>query len=492
MNPALPVDEESPILDLRSWLEQVRQLGKLKEVQGASWDLEVGTLTDLNVKSRKWTLLFDEIQDYPPGYRVVTGALLDSGRVALSLGFSPDLDDRQLVTALRQRLAGARTNLDRFPPHTLSTAPFLENRCEGSKVDLTKFPAMKWHERDGGRYLGTADAIITRDPDSGWVNVGTYRLMVHDQRSLGIHVNVSHHGRLHAEKYWAKGENCPVAISLGQHPVIGLVGGMEVPVEICEYDYVGSLLERRYPVVMGPVTGLPIPADSEIVLEGYITQELREEGPYGEFVGYYAGGEVSSPVVQVEAVYFREDPIVLGTAAGRPPYDYSYYRCPFRAAMLWNALEAAGLRGIRGVWCHEAGYSRALTVVSMQPAYQGHAEQTGLVASQLPEGAFGGKYVVVVDDDIDPTSKDEVLWAICSRTDPALDIEFIRNSWGMNLDPMVQRGPGVGLNELRMSRAIINACRPFERTLRGDFPEVVETSPSIKESVLSKWGDLLG
>ncbi len=89
MNPALPVDEESPILDLRSWLEQVRQLGKLKEVQGASWDLEVGTLTDLNVKSRKWTLLFDEIQDYPPGYRVVTGSLLDSGRVALSLGFSP-------------------------------------------------------------------------------------------------------------------------------------------------------------------------------------------------------------------------------------------------------------------------------------------------------------------------------------------------------------------------------------------------------------------
>ena len=83
MNPALPVDEESPILDLRSWLEQVRQLGKLKEVQGASWDLEVGTLTDLNVKSRKWTLLFDEIQDYPPGYRVVTGSLLDSGRVAL-------------------------------------------------------------------------------------------------------------------------------------------------------------------------------------------------------------------------------------------------------------------------------------------------------------------------------------------------------------------------------------------------------------------------
>ena len=218
---------------------------------------------------------------------------------------------------------------------------------------------MKWHERDGGRYLGTLDAVITRGPDSGWVNVGTYRLMVHDQRRLGIYMNVSHHGRVHAEKYWAEGKACPVAISLGNHPLIGLVAGMEVPLEVCEYDYLGSLLERPYPVVKGPVTGLPIPADSEIVLEGHITSELKKEGPYGEFVGYYAGGEMASPVVEVEAVYFRENPIVLGTASGRPPYDYSYYRCPFRAAMLWNALETAGLRGIRGVWCHEPGYSRA-------------------------------------------------------------------------------------------------------------------------------------
>ena len=491
MKPAQPVPEESPILDLRSWLEQVRQIGKLRDVQGASWNEEVGALTDLNAKSRKWTLLFDEIQDYPRGYRVLTGSLLDSSRVALTLSFSPELDDQQLVQTLRQSLAAAQTSLDRFPPQVLSTAPFLENRCEGSEVDMTRFPAMKWHEHDGGRYLGTLDAVITRDPDSGWVNLGTYRIMVHDQRRLGIHMNVSHHGRLHAEKYWAKGEACPVAISLGHQPVIGLVAGMEVPVEICEYDYLGSLLERRYPVVMGPVTGLPIPADSEIVVEGHITQELEKEGPYGEFMGYYAGGELRSPVIQVEAVYFRENPIVLGTGSGRPPYDYSYYRCPFRAAMLWNALQAAGLSGIRGVWCHEAGYSRALTVISMQPAYKGHAEQAGFLASQLPEGAFGGKYVVVVDDDIDPTNTDDVLWAICSRTDPALDIEFIRNSWGMNLDPMVQKTPGSGLSELRMSRAIINACRPFERTLRGDFPEVVEPSPSMKETVLSKWGDLL-
>jgi UbiD family decarboxylase len=477
--------------DLRDWIEQVREMEMLKEIPGASWDLEVGVLTDLNVKSRKWTLLFDQIEDYPAGYRLLTGCLIDAGRVALTLGLSPELNDLQLVAALRPKLGQVDSNLDRFPVVEVSAAPFLKNRRQGSEVNIKAFPSMMWHEKDGGRYLGTVDAVVTRDPDSDWVNVGTYRLMVHDEQHLGTHINVSHHARLHAEKYWARGEDCPVAISLGHHPLISLLASMEVPAGVCEYDYAGSLTGSRYPVVKGPVTGLPVPADSEIVMEGYLTRELRNEGPFGEFMGYYAGGTIKNPVIKVEAVYFRDDPIILGAAGGRPPYDYSYYRCPLRAAMLWNALEAAGVSGIKGVWCHEAGYSRALTVLALEQAYMGHAEQVGHLAAQLPEGVFGGKYVVVVDADIDPSDTDQVLWAICSRTDPAENIEFIRNSWGMNLDPMVKMKPDSRLGELRMSRAIINACRPFDRAIRGDFPEVVEPSPEMKEKVHAKWKDIL-
>jgi UbiD family decarboxylase len=477
--------------DLRDWLEQVERLGRLKKIPGASWNLEVGVLTDLNVKSRKWTLLFDEIEDYPAGYRLLTGCLIDAARVALTLGMSPELNDLQLVEALRPVLDQVGSSIGQFPSIEVSDAPFLKNRQEGSEVNIEAFPSMLWHEKDGGRYLGTVDAVVTRDPDSDWVNVGTYRMMVHDERHLGTHINTSHHARLHAEKYWSRGEDCPVAISLGQHPLISLLAGMEVPVGVCEYDYAGILTGRRYPVVKGPVTGLPIPADSEIVLEGYLTQELKGEGPFGEFMGYYAGGTIENPVVKVEAVYFRDDPILLGTAGGRPPYDYSYYRCPLRAAMLWNALESSGVSGIQGAWCHEAGYSRAWTVLALEQAYMGHAEQVGHLAAQLPEGIFGGKYVVVVDTDIDPTDIDQVLWAICSRTDPAENIEFIRNSWGMNLDPMVKIGPDSRLGELRMSRAIINACRPFDRAIRGDFPEVVEPSAEMKEKVFEKWKEIL-
>jgi UbiD family decarboxylase len=417
----------------------------------------------------------------------LTGSLLDAGRVALTFGLDPSVSDRELVELLRARLSGLREKLSRYRAVRVEESPLFENAAEGAGVDVTRFPAPLWHEHDGGRYLGTADAVVTRDPDTGWVNVGTYRAMVHAPDRVGIFINVSHHGRLHAEKYWRRGEKCPVVVSLGHHPLIFSIAGLEVPAGFSEFDYAGALAERPYPVVEGPLTGLPIPADSEVALEGYITAELRSEGPYGEFLGYYAGGAMENPVIVVAAVYHRNRPIILGTAAGRPPYDYSYFRCPIRSAMLWNALESAGVPGIQGVWCHEAGYSRALNVVSIKQAHAGHAVQAAHLAAQLREGVFGGKYVVVVDEDIDPTDLRDVVWAVCSRTDPVKSIALIPDAMGINLDPMVERGEETPLENLRMSRALIYACRPMERVLRGDFPRVVESSPEIREAVRQKW-----
>ena len=476
--------------DLRAWIDAVQKLGKLREVRGATWKLEIGTLTDLNAKGPKWTLLFDEIDGYLPGYRLLTGSLLDARRVALTVGLSPRLTDRELAESLRGRLRGVRDKLPQYRAVQVKESPLFENAAEGTAVDITRFPAPLWHEHDGGRYLGTADAVVTRDPDTGWVNVGTYRSMVHARDRLGVFINVSHHGRLHAEKYWQRGEKCPVAVSFGHHPLIFALAGLEVPAGFSEFDYAGALAERPYSVVEGPVTGLPIPADSEVAIEGYISPELRSEGPYGEFLGYYAGGAMQNPVIEVTAVYHRDQPIILGTDAGRPPYDYSYFRCPVRSAMLWNALESASVRGIQGVWCHEAGYSRAFTVVSIKQTHAGHAVQVAHLAAELPEAVFGGKYVVVVDEDIDPTSLEDVVWAICSRTDPVKSIAFIPDASGINLDPMVEHEGETRLEGLRMSRGLIYACRPMDRLLSGTFPRVVESSVEIREAVRKKWSAL--
>jgi UbiD family decarboxylase len=267
---------------------------------------------------------------------------------------------------------------------------------------------------------------------------------------------------------------------------------MELPSGVSELDVVEQLCGERYDTVPGPVTGLPIPVDSEIVVEGYLSEGTVEEGPYGEFLGYYAGGTMQTPTIDIEAVYHRDDPILLSTCAGVPPYDYSYFRCPFRSAMLLEQLHQAGVPGVVGAWCHEAGYSRALNVVSIDQKYYGHAQQAGMVASQSRAGAFGGKYTIVVDEDVDPANLEEVMWAVCTRTDPAESIEFIRTSWGMALDPMVERGPEDALNELSMSRAIINACRPLRRANRGDWPNVVTVPAEVAQRVLARYSDVLG
>lgn len=474
--------------DLREWVESVRGLGLLKEIRGADWNLEIGAITDMNAKAGKHTLLFDAIKGHPEGHRVLTGALLDRTRVALSLGLPAPATDMDLVRNLRMKLNFALASAEKFPVQRVSEPPFLANVQKGNDIDLLSFPAPLWFEDDGGRYIGTADMVVTRDPDSGWVNVGTYRAMIQDRRTLGILMEGSRHGRFHMQKYFDKGQPCPVAISFGHHPALFLLSGTEVPQGLSEFNVAGAMTGEPYRVFEGPVTGLPIPADSELVIEGFLLDERHDEGPFGEFMGYYAGGVIKGPVIKVEALYHRDRPILLGTCAGRPPYDYSYFRCPMRSALIWDVLEKAGIPNVTGVWCHEAGYSRAFTVVSIKQAFAGHARQAAYVACQCRPGAFAGRYVVVVDDDIDPAQLNDVVWAMCSRSDPATGIEIIRESLGTPLDPIAARNADKRITEYTSSRALILACKPFGMQIRGEFPKVVEAGEELKARV---WKEFL-
>ncbi|MGH2638648.1 MAG: UbiD family decarboxylase, partial [Rhabdochlamydiaceae bacterium] len=452
-------------LDLRVWIDHIKQLGLLKEVKGAEVDLEIGVVTELNPKRRKYCLLFDEIKGYQKGFRVLTGSLLDAKRVAYTFGFPENVNNGQLAKLFREKTAQANMPSGIIPPRYVSDAAFYQNVKKGQDVNMKIFPSPKWHEHDGGRYIGTADCVVTKDPETGDVHAGVYRAMVLGENELGIYLDTGHSANIDSKKYWKLGKPCPVVMTFGNHPLIFAVAGLDVTMN--KFTYAGSLMGKPYTLVNGPITGLPIPSDSEIVVEGHILDSRHEEGPFGEFMGYYASGVTSSPVVRVDAIYYRNDPIILGTAPGVPPYDYSYYRCPMRAAVLWDILEKAGIRSVNGVWCHEEGASRALTVISLHQDYAGHARQAGYVACQSRAGSVGGKYVVVVDDDIDPTNLREVVWAICTRTDPATTNDVIRGTQATLLDPMTERTPETRIEEGTNSRQIIIACRPFSRLIRG-------------------------
>ncbi len=474
--------------DLRTWLEKVEKARGLARVDGAHWKHEIGCLADLNLKTSKkpLALLFDNIRDYPPGYRLLSCSLSTADRVAITLGLPVGLSDLELLRVVREKLFEWNEAMDRFEPQKVQSGPVMENVHKGDEVNMWEFPSPKWHELDGGRYIGTGDAVITRDPDSGEVNLGTYRVQVHDKNTLGFYVSPGHHGRLHREKWHAAGKACPVAMSFGHHPLYFGVGCVALP-QGAEYRYVGAIKGEPVKVIEEEVTGLPIPADAEIVIAGFSPPDKeRQEGPFGEWTGYYASKDRPAPIVEVERVYHRSGPILLGSQNSIPPSDSNYYSDLMRSARLYTELIRAGIPDVVGVWAGLQMMAVYFITVSIKQRYAGHARQAALVASQsLAGGAYHGRYVVVVDDDIDPSNTQEVLWAMCTRVDPATDIDILRRYWSTPMDPTIRKPSNAFFN----SRAIIDACKPFEWI--NDFPKEIRNSAPLIDETKQKWAHLL-
>jgi 4-hydroxy-3-polyprenylbenzoate decarboxylase len=210
--------------------------------------------------------------------------------------------------------------------------------------------------------------------------------------------------------------------------------------------------------------------------------ETQLEGPFGEFMGYYASEASQQPVIHVKRVYFRNDPIITLAIPSRPPSNFTLARSAVKASMIWDECEKAGLAGVEGVWCHEAGAGRLFNVISIKQKYPGHAKQAGMLAANCQSGAYAGRWVVVVDDDIDPSNIFDVIWAMSTRCDPPSDIDYIRRHWSTPLDPMLFQPPWEN------NRAVVDACRPW--AMLGKFPAVAEASPALKAQVMSRWSHL--
>jgi UbiD family decarboxylase len=473
--------------DLRTWLDEVERRGQLQHVQGASVDYEIGAVTDLNAKQRGPALLFEEIPGFEGAGRVLSCSLGSSVRLSLALGLDPENDDhtivRELVGKPGQWLAGTRD----FPPRVVASGPVNERVLGPGEFDMTTYPAPLWHEGDGGHYLGTGCCVITRDPGDGTINVGTYRVAVHGPDRLGVFIEPIHHGAIHLQKHHEQGQPCPIAVSFGHSPIVHLASSMPMPYGVSELDYAGSMTGEPLEVIEGEVTGLPIPAHAELVIEGWVHPgDMEDEGPFGEFTGYFAGGRHPRPVIRVERVYQRAEPIVYGSLPGRPPFDHSYWRAVIESSMLLDRLTASGVPEVRGVWKHEAGSANFWTVVSIKQRYAGHARQAGMIAALASEGASMGRYVIVVDEDVDPRDLEQVIWAVSTRTDPTESIQIVERTPTNPLDPMLLDLDGPWWK----SRAIIDACRPFHR--RDDFAKVVDVSPELAEQVRARWGEQLG
>jgi 4-hydroxy-3-polyprenylbenzoate decarboxylase len=468
--------------DLRGWLDCAEEIGELKIVRGAPLDPDAGQIAEmLHHTDESPAVLMDEFPGYPKGYRILINANGNRRRLALTLGLPLTVGKMELMDAWERKIA----DLKPLPVNCVETGPVLENVIEGDAVDVTKFPVPLWHEQDGGRYIGTGVPNITRDPDTGFVNLGVYRSMIHDAKRVGCYISPGKHGRVHRDKYFERGEPCPIALVVGGDLSLFIAGSVELPDDMCEYEWAGGMRGRAYDVIKEKYTGLPIPAEAEIVLAGFVhpTERLKE-GPFGEWTGYYASSHRPEPFVEVKAIYHRNNPILLGVPPNKPPYEPHRFRAYLRSALLKRTLEQAGVPDVTGVWCHEVGGCRLLTVVGIKQRYPGHAKQALLIATGARATGYLGRITIVVDEDIDVTDLNDVMWAVVTRCDPATQLDVIHRAWSGPLDPAIKPGQK-GFN----SRMLIDACRPYE--WKDDFPPAIGPSVEVKRATREKWGHLL-
>jgi UbiD family decarboxylase len=471
-----------PKQDLRTWIAEMEMAGQIQKVSGAEREEEIGGILDVYQRAiGNKALLFDDIPGYPSGYRIVANVLTSVPRISMTIGLPAQTSPVDLVAFWRHYMREMKS----IPPRTVAHGPVEENVQSGDAVDLHRIPTPRWHEKDGGYFIGTGCMVVMKDPDSGWINYGAYRVQVHGRNVASVHCTKGKHGNLIMRKYHERGEPCPIAVIVGMHPALFMVSGLEIPYGKNEYDVAGGLIGEPVDIIPGPRTGLPIPANAEIAFEGFAhPNDLVTEGPFGEWAGYYVGGELQEPAIRIETLLYRNDPILLGAIPGIPPDDDSFYRGTYRSGAVWNQLEAVGIPEVRGVWAHPSGGSRLWLTVAIKQQYAGHSKQAGIVAAQCHAGAYANRFVVVVDEDIDPANMDKVVWAMCTRCDPREDFEILRGNWTGTSDPM-----NYGRGDQRNSRVVIDACKPWQR--RETFPVAVGSSQDLDKRIHAKWADVL-
>lgn len=478
---------ERLLRDLRDWLAEVETLGEVAHVTGeVDPRLEMSALTYLNgLNPVQPTLLFENLKGHAGDVRVLFNPIGSSmTRLSLALRTAPEKTAMKLVEHVKERF------LHKMAPVEVGEkdAPVYENVRTGPEVDLGYFPTPTHWPRDGGAYIGTADVIITKDPDTGRVNLGTYRQMVEGRNRVGYYASPGKDTLLDREKWWASGRPCPVVSVYGVDPLLFMCAAIGFPKQESEYDYIGGLQGSPVEVVQGRITGLPIPARAELVVEGFSHAGAgQEEGPFGEFTGYYGRpGHQDTPYIDVEAVYFRDRPIMTAALMAEPrACEQSLFLSVLRAARIWNDLEACGVPGVKGVWSVPAAAGGfGMTVVSIRQMYPGHAQQAAAIAAQCAAGAYFAKFIYVVDDDVDPSDLEQVIWAATTRCRVSEDIDILRNTWSTYLDP--SKNP----NEERPygSKALVYACKEYKNIDRCSRRTALTRAQY--EKAVARWNEL--
>ncbi len=472
--------------DLREFIQRLEKEGELARVKHeVSPVLEMTEIADRAVKAGGKALLFEK----PKGYDipVLLNAFGTERRMKLALEVErfEEIGER-LLSALEFRPSsfmdalkgvGMLKDFMSFIPKKTGKAACKEVEAES----LDKFPILKCWPKDAGRFI-TFPVVITKDPETGEMNAGMYRMQVFDGKTTGMHWQIHKHGAEHFRKMVESGGGkIEVAVAIGVDPATLYAATAPLPSGISELMFAGFIRKERLKVTECETVDLLVPANAEIVLEGYVrADEFRMEGPFGDHTGYYTPPE-PYPVFHITHITHRENPIYHATVVGKPPME---------DAWLGKATERIFLPILRmmhpeivDINLPVEGAFHNLAIVSIKKRYPGQAKKVMFALWGMGMLSLT-KVVIVVDDDVNVQNLREVLWAVTSRFDPARDVVLLPPSPTDSLDHAAY------IQNLAGKLGIDATKKWKEEGYDREWPEVVEMDAEVKERVERIWNEI--
>ncbi len=475
-------------MELREFIEELEKRNLLKRVKTkVSAVYEIAEIVNRACKSKEYNyaFLFENVDNYDIPVAVNLFGSFERLKIALGVENFEDLGN-ELLEILKPELPSSFIQkikslskikkLSDFIPKIVKKGECKEVVYEGDSVDLSRYPILKLWPKDAGRFI-TFPMVITKDPETGERNVGMYRMQVLDKNRTCMHWQIHKHGALHYKKALELGEELEVAVAIGSDPITMLSAILPLPEGFDELSFAGFLRKEPVKLVKCETIDLEVPANAEIVLEGYVDEEKALEGPFGDHTGYYSHVE-EYPVFKIKCITQREDPIYVASVTGKPPMEDAYIGKMIERMFL--PIIKMQIPEIVDINMPIESVFHNLIIVSIKKRYPGHAKKVmfslwGLGIMSLT------KAIVVVDHTVNVQNLSEVLWAVSTRVDPARDIIIIPNAPTDNLDhasPMLNLGSKIGIDATIKTKE-----EGFER----EFPEEVEASEDIKRLVDKKW-----
>lgn len=473
--------------DLREFIKKLEKEGELKTVKTeVDSNLEITEVTDRISKELGPALVFENVKDSE--HSLIINMFGSVKRMCLALEVN-DLDeigeriialmDKNVPQNFMDKLKSLPMlmELSSIIPKTVKKGVCKEVILKGDDVDLLKFPVIKCWPQDGGKFI-TLPCVFTKDPETGARNCGMYRMQVYDGQTTGMHWHLHHGGADHFRKAKKMGrDRLEVAVALGADPAVTFAATAPVPDGIDEMLFAGFVRKEAVEMVKCETVDLEVPANSEIVLEGYVlTDEIRREGPFGDHTGYYSLAD-DYPVFHITCITHRKNAIYPTTIVGKPPMEDTFMG--IATGRIFLPLLKKQMPEIVDMFMPIEGVFHNIMFISIDKSYPMQAHKVMNYVWGTGQMMFT-KMIVVVDKDIDVQNTSEVLWRLGNNVDWSRDITVVRGPVD-TLDhsaPQPYWGGKIGIDATKKL--------PSEGHLR-EWPEDIVMDADIKDLVTKKW-----